>query len=798
MTWKEAVEALLQSETNKVVSINLEKAEVNYSDAIRKWEDPKAIRGDEEIIRAFLINRLVNHLDYKPQLIEIEKPYSIGHPSSSQAQIDVIVRDPEGKAFYFIEAKAPGQFENDKKLMKGQLFDLAKQEKKDTVRYLVYYSCDYQEGELIDKAIIIDFAKFSEWEDWESAGYPSTANLLVPGYEKPRKQPKIKGDQDNDLITQINRDELHSLATNLHNVLWGGGGVSDTEIFYSLVNIILAKIQDESEKEDGQEYDFQIYAYGDSIENAENVFERVNGLYCRALREKLNITDDRRLSKAFVVHEEKFPLNKLVYTVQALENFSFIEGRNSLDGRDILGDFFERITREGFKQTKGQFFTPTQVVRFILYALKLDKLAVDQLNGDWQKLPLILDPSVGSGTFLIEAMKIITKEVKYKQRDKLKSSRKVQEAFDNFFMPDYKENCWAREYLYGSEINFDLGTASKVNMILHGDGSSNIFVMDGLLPFNFYTKDKTTSSLQVRSVDPLYFEKEVNEEFDVVVSNPPFSVDLDSETKKYLDRSFLYGSKKNSENLFIERWYQVLKEGGRLGVVLPESVFDTTENKYIRLFLFKYFNVKAIVSLPQLTFKPYTSTKTILLFAQKKTREEVERWNDLWREYGEEWARLRTRVENYSKVYLEGKDKARLPSIRDHAEATIKTNIQRYLKNYVTNGDEDLEIKELLQKYQEALVENGKYDSSIADTFGYYNPWWVFGEVTKHLDYNIFMAEADNVGYKRSKRGEKLMPNDLYDEEIAPMFIPRDDILKAYDERIQHFESLEAVAKPRE
>ena len=89
-------------------------------------------------------------------------------------------------------------------------------------------------------------------------------------------------------------------------------------------------------------------------------------------------------------------------------------------------------------------------------------------------------------------------------------------------------------------------------------------------------------------------------------------------------------TKTNSENLFIERYYQLLKEGGRLGVVLPESVFDTTENKYIRLFLFKYFNVKAIVSLPQVTFEPYTSTKTSLLFAQKKTKKQVEQWNDLW------------------------------------------------------------------------------------------------------------------------------------------------------------------------
>ena len=58
------------------------------------------------------------------------------------------------------------------------------------------------------------------------------------------------------------------------------------------------------------------------------------------------------------------------------------------------------------------------------------------------------------------------------------------------------------------------------------------------------------------------------------------------------------------------------------------------------------------------------------------------------------------------------------------------------------------------------------YDKDTKDTFGFVNTWWVFGEVSNTLNYPIFMAEADNVGYKRTKRGEKLMPNDLYRSHI--------------------------------
>lgn len=794
MNWKEHIEHLVNTSKNKVVTLNLDKAAVSYTDKIIKHEDPKVIGGDEEVSRAYLLHRLINELDYKPENIEIEKRYeiSLGRKTAKQkGENDLILRDNKGDVFYLVETKSPQEFESGKKTLIGQLFGIAREEaRKKKVHYLCYYTTDFADGQIRDKVIVIDFSKYKEYDDWFKAGEPSVGNILVPGYSKPRKQPKIKGDEKFDLQKSISKEELNGIATDLHNVLWGGGGTNDSEIFYSLVNIILAKIQDESEREDTEEYHFQINAFGDNIENAEKVYERVNNLYKRALNQKLNIKDDKQLADARIIDRNKFPLNKLIYTIQSLENYSFVEGRSSFDNRDILGDFFEQITREGFKQNKGQFFTPTTIVKFLCYGLQIDTLSIEKLN-QWGSLPFIIDPSVGSGTFLIEAMKIITKEVKYKQKNKVKSSFQVKGWFETLFLPDYKENKWAREYLYGTEINFDLGTASKVNMILHGDGASNIFVQDGLKPFTEYKKnDIDKNVLQVQEPDPVYGNKEVNNAFDVIISNPPFSVNLDNETKKTLDKSFLFGSKKNSENLFIERWYQLLKEGGRLGVVLPESVFDTTENKYIRLFLFKYFTVKSVISLPQLTFEPYTSTKTSLLFAQKKSSKEIKEWNKLWEQYGKEWAALKTRVENYKKAFLEGASQAKFPSIKGHSEKEVRQNIVRYLKNYIQAEDLSLSIKALLTKYEAQIEETGEYDKDLTDQFGFYNTWWVFGEVSQSFSYDIFMAEAQNVGYKRTKRVEKLMPNDLYDEEVSPLFIDRDGILDGYDDTIQLYETL--------
>ncbi|WP_456325757.1 HsdM family class I SAM-dependent methyltransferase [Desulfonauticus submarinus] len=393
--------------------------------------------------------------------------------------------------------------------------------------------------------------------------------------------------------------------------------------------------------------------------------------------------------------------------------------------------------------------------------MQLDKLAIQRVNNDLE-LPYLIDPSAGSGTFLIEYMKFITNNLKRRFRNKLAQNRDVEDKFYQWFMPDHRENKWAQHFIYGVEINFNLGTATKVNMILHGDGSTNIFVKDGLLPFRFYDKETAPNFLKQYEKDSLYYDKEVNKQFDAVISNPPFSVDLDKETKRSLKDEFVFGDKKNSENLFIERWYQLLRPNGRLGVVLPESVFDTTENKYIRLFIYKYFKIKAVVSLPQLAFEPYTSTKTSLLFARKKTPEEIKQWDELWNKYSQEWSSLKTRVENLIKVYLEGKDRNRFKSIKDLTPAEEKKILKRMLKNYWEEDGEKLGVKELLKKYKDELSDLCKYDKDTKDTFGFVNTWWVFGEVAKELNYKIFMAEIENVGYKRTKRGEKPMPNELF------------------------------------
>lgn len=774
------IKKYIDNQPQKVVAkLDLGKNKIEYQ-GILQGQVIKEIKGDEEMSRSFILTRLVNELGYAPDRIEIEHEYTAGRPHTNTSRIDIVVRDAEGNAFLFIECKSPDAYASDDRdqIIEEQLYKVAGMERTEgnSVRYLVLYTTAEIIDKVMDECIIIDTEKFPTFADWEVSR--DFSNTLPARYGKAQKTPYIKASAK-DLETDFSNEMLNQLQTDLHNVLWGGGGTDDNEVFASLTNLILAKIQDEDEKEDGDTYDFQSMTFAkdgdEEFETNEQLFERINALYRRALKSKLYILDENELQKSYVIDSKKFSLSKLKYAVQKMEGLSFVDGKNSLSGKDILGDFFEGIIRNGFKQSKGQFFTHINIVRFMLYAMQTDKLAIKRIKED-KELPYMIDPSAGSGTFLIEYMK-------YRNRNAdgynalLGTARAVKDkVLSDWFYPNHRENKWAQTYIYGSEINFNLGTAAKVNMILHGDGSTNIFVKDGLLPFSKYEKETAPNALHGSDKNELYQNREVNGQFDLILTNPPFSVELDNDTKKSVKHDFMFGEKKNSENLFVERWYQLLRENGRLAAVLPESVFDTTENKYIRLFLYKYFTIKAVVSLPQISFEPYTSTKTSILFAQKKTAAEVKAWNDAWDSASKEYSHLVTQAKNLIAVANGTKQKAKLPSIKNLTAEQERKVLARMLKNYLTELDDELDANTLIKKYTEELESICTIDKDTKDTFGFVNTWWVFGEVASKLNYSLFVAEAENIGYKRTKRGEKAMPNDLYRVDASGDILIDDNI----------------------
>jgi type I restriction enzyme M protein len=252
-----------------------------------------------------------------------------------------------------------------------------------------------------------------------------------------------------------------------------------------------------------------------------------------------------------------FDSQKVRYVVEVLQGISFTANRF-----DVIGDFFEGIVRGEFKQSKGQYLTHTNLIKLMVEGLKLGDLSVSLIN-DRRRLPYIIDPSCGSSAFLIESMKKITSAVIGEVPPRLRQSQSVREFVQTSF-PEYRRNVWARDYIFGIEINGDLAVASKVNMVGHGDGSAGIEAKDALIPFAQFG----LARLQVSKASPVY-PKPVNEQYDAILSNPPFSVTVDRDTAKTFPSSFVRGESMGkslssseeqeiaTELLFIERYYHL-------------------------------------------------------------------------------------------------------------------------------------------------------------------------------------------------------------------------------------------------
>ena len=192
MNYNQILKYIDSQKIKAVESINFEKKKIKYSEKITGWNIDK-LKGDEELVRAYLITKLVNELGYKEENIEIEKEYDIGRPKTNKPRIDIIVRDDKGNGFLFIELKSPKDFEKDKdETIEKQLFNLASQEKGqgNKVNYLTLYTIETNEVNIKDKCILIDYNKFDNFDFWsKNRDY---LDELPERYGKPQKEPFVK------------------------------------------------------------------------------------------------------------------------------------------------------------------------------------------------------------------------------------------------------------------------------------------------------------------------------------------------------------------------------------------------------------------------------------------------------------------------------------------------------------------------------------------------------------------------------------------------------------------------------
>lgn len=726
------------------VAIDLDHEEIKYHSDIEYGRSPKF--EDEEFCRAYLVAWLCTKAGYLPENLYLERQYTIGRPGGTSAWGDILVRRDSDipQPYMVIEVKTPSDYDEDKEeTIKGQLFDVALQEP--GVSVLAYASVARAGDHLDIQCMVIDYARYASFEAWIDHGRPKASTLPVQ-FGRPVTEPLKKGG-DHDLRTDASVEEFDRIWRRLHDLLWGGH-LDDNDVFEWVTRMFLAKIFDEKTTKDSDEYNFQVKYQAGALEDVETTFERMDRLYRAAIARYLEPGADPESIRG--IDRNVFGPTHVRNVVEQLQEFSILPLGNS-QSRDLLSRFFGQVIREGFKQSKGLYLTNPNIVFFMLHALDLEGLVKQKLQCTApvdSRAPYIIDPACGSGTFLLAAFQLTQRFVS-DNRAELTDTIDTEEAINTLFSSG---GAWAHTHLYGLDPHRSLPIAAKVNMILHGDGSGHIFHKGGLLPFNQYVQVDDQRRLEPTGApsDPNYGYP-LSESFDVVVSNPPFSIELSNGEKASLRSTFRFSAKTKSENLFFERWYQLLRPGGRLGVVLPESFFSVAENSYIRQFLFKYFIIRAIVHLPDTAFHPYTSTLTTLLFAQKKTSSQVEEWNMTWEQ-------KRSDVEREIAQLRRGLHKREWP---DEGASTQErkswlTDRIESCRAYLTEG----EYYELLS--YEDLKETMRRLRYILDrSKGSRLPEFILPLVSEELDYQIPSITVENIGYKQTKRSIHLRPNEF-------------------------------------
>ena len=613
---------------------------------------------------------------YHPNNINIEKPFSSGS-AGKDIFLDILVKYPENyfdeskrnKTYMMIEIKEKNEYnksikdsfqEKNNGEPKSQLLSYLQQDK--DAEYVIYYT-SYDQGSINRNYSFIDVfeQKLNEtnnlkelFQHWNKV-YHTNKGIFenkIP-YDNqiiPIKKCDLKDLQNSEDSRKIFYQFLTILRKN---------AISDKgNAFNKIFNLFICKIKDEDSKDEDDILDFQ----WKNSDNEEELLNRLNDLYKQGIKEYLSINVEDTEENEFETiiknlgDNQKYQLKQVYNQLRLYKNneFAFIEvfdkdtfDRNVVIVKEIvqlletfklkynhkqqfLGDFFEHLLNTGLKQENGQFFTPIPIARFIINSLPLEKIIDKKIetsakipgSNNREILPYSIDYAAGSGHFLTELMDeynhILIKKKNNSNFTILK--RAIQDTINEYTNERNLYN-WAPEYIYGIEKDYRLAKTAKVACFLNGDGEANMLYGDGLE--NFFNSKTYVGKLK------LSHNHKDNNCFDVIVANPPYSVDGFKDFIKDGENSFELFNKlgENSDDiecLFMERTKQLLKEGGVAGIVLPISILENDGVfSHMRNLLLKSFKFKAIADLSS-KGKVFakTNTNAVILFLEKRNNNE--------------------------------------------------------------------------------------------------------------------------------------------------------------------------------
>jgi type I restriction enzyme M protein len=292
--------------------------------------------------------------------------------------------------------------------------------------------------------------------------------------------------------------------------------------------------------------------------------------------------------------------------VKKLQGYDLFGIDEDLNGR--LFETFLNATMRG--SSLGQYFTPRSIV---LLGTLLADLTINEKHID-----KVLDASCGTGGFLIEALTIM--------RNKVRENQSYSDETKNDLIGKLSSS-----YLFGVDAAKDpkLARIARINMYLHGDGGSHIYLGDSL--------EKTiqidpSDTMEVRHETEEMKEHLVPNSFNVVLTNPPFSMwyEDSNETQKKILSEYDLGkidkattkrrSRLRGSAMFLERYRDLLKPGGKLISIIDETILSSPDYAYVRDFIRDSFIIRAIISLHGDAFQQSNArVKTAMLYLEKKT-----------------------------------------------------------------------------------------------------------------------------------------------------------------------------------
>ncbi len=585
----------------------------------------KKILKDESDVEQFFVIRLLSYLGYEDKAIKTKKSLEVlvvGKGSKKEKYKPDYVCIHDKKPKIVIDAKSPNEnIDNYTYQVSGYALSLNKQFKgENPTRFTIltngynFKLYNWDEEEAILSLKFEDFVK-------ENSKFIKLFGLI--SFENIKEKTGKDEILIEDFLEKHSVEEVKSAFNKCHNIIWKKEKISPTDAFYEFSKIIFVKLNEdkrirkilEDEKQlKRTDFKFSIDWLNERESETENP---LSSILFRELQNRLQDEIEKKKKKPIFLSDEGITLKSptIKEAVKVLQKYDLYTIDEDLNGR--MFETFLNATIRG--KELGQYFTPRKIVKFMT---KLANLRVKRISGKVE-VDLILDACCGSGGFLIDAMADLTEKVK-----------------SNSSLRPYKEEILEvirKDSILGIEANPKISRIARMNMYVHGDGGSKIYCADSLdKKIQILKGTDKTIKIELEELRNIILNE--NKRFDVVLTNPPFSMAYNRKDKgeniilkQYAntdeEKNIAYkkGTQKikssiKSNVLFVARYYDLLKEGGRMFIILDNSVLNSYNHREYRDFIRNNFIIKAVFQLPTHTFvNQEAGGITSILYLEKRT-----------------------------------------------------------------------------------------------------------------------------------------------------------------------------------